>query len=202
MKSIRTILICCSLLPVIDLSAQGLATFQLTHFKTESRNGNVDLSWQTTAETHLRQFEIEYSRDGKYYHNLGFIPARNHPGGDFYDFEHSVSYSDSAFYRIKIVDETGGWIYTDPVLYYVNKISAFLIYPSVINNSAMNIYLQEPFYSLEVVDLNGAVMLKQNLDGRTGQISVPVSPLLSSGVYIVQLKNDYKTITQKVIVQQ
>jgi type IX secretion system substrate protein len=202
MKSICAILICCCLLPGINLSAQGLATVQLTHFKTESRNGDVGLSWQTTAETDLRQFEIEYSRDGKYYENLGFIPARNHPNGNFYEFEHSVTYNDSAFYRLKIVDEAGGWLYTEPVLYYVNKISAFFVYPSVINTSAMNIYLQEPFYSLEVVNLNGAVMLKQNLDGKTGRISVPISPLLSSGIYIVQLKNNYKTITQKVIIQQ
>jgi hypothetical protein len=195
-------LICYCLLAGTDLSAQGLATVQLTHFKAESRNGNVGLSWQITAETDLRQFEIEYSRDGKYYQNLGFIPARNHPSGDFYEFEHSVSYNDSAFYRLKIVDETGRWLYTDPVLYYVNKISAFFVYPSVINTSALNIYLQEPFYSLEVVNLNGAVMLKQNLDGKTGRISVSISPFLSSGVYIVQLKNHYETITQKVIIQQ
>ena len=192
----------CCLLPGIDLHAQGLAAIQLAHLKTESRNGNVDLTWQTTAEAHLRQFEIEYSRDGKYYHNLGFIPATNHPAGDFYEFEHSVSYSDSAFYRLKIVDEAGRWLYTDPVLYHVNKITAFFVYPSVINSSAMNIYLQEPFYSLEIIGLNGDVMLKQNLDGKTGRISVPVSPFLSSGAYIVQLKNEYKTITQKVIIQQ
>jgi len=195
-------LICCCLLPGVDLFAQGLTTIQLVHFKTESRNGNVDLSWQTTAETGIRQFEIEYSQDGKYYHNLGFIPARNRPNGDFYEFEHSVSYNDSAFYRLKIVDEAGRWLYTDPVLYYVNRISAFFVYPSVINTSSLNIYLEEPFYSLEVIGLNGDVMLKQNLDGKTGRISIPISPFLTSGVYIIQLKNDIKTITQKVIIQQ
>ena len=72
----------------------------------------------------------------------------------------------------------------------------------MITTSVMNIFIQEPFYSLEVVNMNGAVMLKQNLSGKTGRISVPFSPLLSAGVYIVQLRNYEKTITEKVVIQQ
>ena len=192
----------CLLLFSIDVGAQGLITTQLSNLKAESRNGNVGLTWNTVSEQDLREFEIEYSRDGRYYQNLGFIPARNHPNGDLYEFEHTVSYSDSAFYRLKLVDQNGRWLYTDPILYYVNKISAFFVYPSVITTSVMNIFIQEPFYSLEVVNMNGAVMLKQNLSGKTGRISVPFSPLLSAGVYIVQLRNYEKTITEKVVIQQ
>ena len=206
----KTILVRTTILPVftcllffsINVRAQGLITTQLSNFKAGSRNGNVGLSWKTVSEHDLRQFEIEYSRDGRYYQNLGFIPARNHLSGDLYEFEHPVTYNESAFYRLKLVDQNGRWLYTDPILYYINKISAFFVYPSVINTSVMNIFLQEPFYSLEVVNMNGVVLLKQNLSGKTGRISVPVSPLLSAGVYIVQLRNYDKTITQKVVIQQ
>lgn len=200
--TILPVFISCFLLSKVALTAaQGLTTIQLTNFKAESRNGNVGLSWKTQSEQDIRQFEIEYSRDGKYYENLGFIPARNNIGGDFYEFENPVSYADSAFYRLKIVDKMGGWLYTDPVLYQVNKISAFFVYPSVVNTNVINIFLQEPFYSLEVVSLNGAVMLKQNLSGKTGRINIPVSPTLSRGMYVVQLSNNDKKITQKIIIQ-
>lgn len=181
--------------------AQGLYRVQLTSFKAESRNGNVGLSWKTASEENLMQFEIEYSSDGRNYRNLGFIPARNSINGDFYEFEHPVSYSDSSFYRLKIVDDRGRWLYTNPVLYHVNKITAFFVNPSVITTHVMNIFLDDPFDWLEVVSLNGSVMLKENLSGKMGRINIPMAPNLAAGVYVVQLKNHYRTITQKVVIQ-
>jgi len=187
---------------ILSVEVQGLFTIQLTSFKVDSRNGNVGLTWKTASEEHLRQFEVEYSGDGKYYRNLGFIPARNSINGDFYEFEHPVSYTDSAFYRLKVVDDQGRWLYSNPVLYYVNKITAFFVYPSVISTRVMNIFINDPFKSLEVVSLNGTVMLKENLSGKMGRINIPLSSDLASGIYIVQL-SDYhnRAITQKVVVQ-
>jgi len=203
MKTIcRTILfftfICFFIFPA---TAQGLLTVQITGLKAESRNGNIGLSWKTASEQNLMQFEIEYSSDGKYFRNLGFIPARNSINGDFYEFEHPVSYSDSAWYRLKIVDDHRRWLYTDPVLYRVNKITAFFIYPSVITTHVMNIFLNDPFRWLEVVSMNGTVMLKENLSGKMGRINIPFSSDLAPGTYIVQLSDHSRTITQKVIIQ-
>ena len=181
--------------------AQGLLTVQLTDFKAESRDGNVGLTWKTTSEENLTQYEIEYSRDGRFYRNLGFIPATNRINGDYYQFEHPVAYSDSAFYRLKIVDNRGRWMYTAPVLYHVNKITPWFVNPSVINTGVINIFLKDPFDWLEVVSISGTVMLKQNLNGKTGRINVPVSSDLAKGIYIVQLGDHNRTITQKVVIQ-
>ena len=181
--------------------AQGLSTVQITSFKAESRNGNVGLSWRTASEENLMQYEIEYSPDGRYFRNLGFISATNRVTGDFYEFEHPVSYSDSAFYRLKIVDNRGRWLYTTPVLYYVNNINAFFVNPSLITNHIMNIFLNDPFDWLDVVGLNGTVMLKQDLNGKMGRINIPMAPNIAAGVYVVQLRNHHRTITQKVVIQ-
>ena len=107
---VRTILFSFCLCVALVSNAQGLLTLQLTSFTAESRNGNVGLTWKSASEENLMQYEIEYSRDGRLYRNLGFIPARNSINGDFYEFEHPVSYSDSAFYRLKIVDNRGRWL--------------------------------------------------------------------------------------------
>jgi len=192
-------LVCC--FAATFTHAQGLNAVQVTNLKADSRNGNVGLTWKTGSEQNLRQYEIEYSLDGRYYKNLGFIPARNNINGDFYEFEDPVSYSDSAFYRLKIVDNNGRWLYTRPVLFQINKTTTFFVYPSVITSHVINIFLNDPFYSLEVVNMNGEVMLKQNLSGKTGRFNIPISPNLSAGMYIVQLSNYDKKITQKVIIQ-
>jgi Secretion system C-terminal sorting domain len=186
---------------VLGLQAQGLWSAHLTEFKADSRNGNVNLSWKTESEENLRQFEVEYSPDGNYYQNLGFIPARNKLNGSWYEFEHAISYTDSGYYRLKMVDATGKWVYSEAVLYHANKISAFAIYPNVITTGVMNIFIKDPFDWLQVVSMNGAVMLKQNLGGKTGRLNIPLSSSLSSGTYVVQLGNHEQTITQKVIIQ-
>jgi hypothetical protein len=49
--------------------------------------------------------------------------------------------------------------------------------------------------------MNGAVLLKQNLSGKTGKISIPMSPDISAGTYVVQLQNKERTITQKIVIQ-
>jgi len=183
------------------VGAQGLATVRITNFKAESKNGNVGITWKTDKEANLRQYEIESSDDGRYYRNLGFIPARNRISGDLYEFENTIDYSDSVFYRLKIVDANGKWLYTEPVLYKVNKTTAFLIYPSVVSSHMINIFLDDGFDFVEVINSNGAVLLKQNLSGKTGKISIPVSPDISAGTYIVQLKNGSRTITQKIVIQ-
>jgi len=200
--TIISIVVCSFMLSAsLNTSGQGLQAVQLSDFKAESKNGNVGLSWKTSSEKDLRQFEVEYSEDGKYYHNLGFIPATNTINGNFYEFEHPVSYTDSAFYRLKIVDRNGSWLYTKPVLYSINNTTALFVYPSVISSRIINIFLKDPFNSLEIVSMNGTVMLRQNLSGETGRINIPVSPTLASGMYIVQLDTYGKTITQKVMIQ-
>jgi hypothetical protein len=65
----------------------------------------------------------------------------------------------------------------------------------------MNVFLNEGFDFIEVINMNGEVLLKQNLSGKTGKVSIPFSPDISAGIYVVQLRNESRTITQKIVVQ-
>jgi hypothetical protein len=183
------------------LHSQGSFPFQLTEFKAQAKNGNVGLTWKTKSQEDLLQFEVEYSPDGKYYKRIDVVPASGSPNGDVYESEHSVSYSDSGFYRLKMVDNNRKWQYSDPIIVRTNKITSFFVYPSVITTHVMNIFITDPFNSLEVVSMNGTMMLKENLSGKTGRINIPLSTNLGAGMYIVQLRNQDQAITQKVIIQ-
>jgi len=196
-----TVFLIFTFLITFRVNGQGLGTLRITYLKAQSKNGNVGITWKTDKEENLRQYEIESSSDGRYYKNLGFIPAVNNINGDVYQFENTVDYTDSAFYRLKIVDANGKWLYTEPILYKINKTTAFLIYPSVINSHMMNVFLNEGFDFIEVINMNGEVLLKQNLSGKTGKVSIPFSPDISAGIYVVQLRNESRTITQKIVVQ-
>ena len=196
-----TVFLILTFLIAFRVNGQDLGTMRITYLKAQSRNGNVGITWKTDKEENLRQYEIESSSDGRNYKNLGFIPPANNINGDVYQFENTVDYTDSAFYRLKIVDANGKWLYTEPILYKINKTTAFLIYPSVINSHMMNVFLNEGFDFIEVINMNGEVLLKQNLSGKTGKVSIPFSPDISGGIYVIQLRNESTTITQKIVVQ-
>ena len=196
-----TVFLIFTFLITFRVNGQGLGTLRITYLKAQSRNGNVGITWKTDKEENLRQYEIESSSDGRYYKNLGLIPAVNNINGNVYQFENTVDYTDSAFYRLKIVDANGKWLYTEPILYKINKTTAFLIYPSVINSHTINVFLNDGFDFIEVINMNGEVLLKQNLSGKTGKVSIPVSPDMSAGIYVVQLRNESRTITQKIVIQ-
>jgi len=181
--------------------AQGPSPFQLAEFKAQAKNGNVGLTWKTKSQEDILQFEVEYSTDGKSYRKIDVAPASNRPNGDIYESEHSVSYTDSAFYRLKMVDNNQRWQYSDPILVRTNKITALFVYPSVISTHILNVFVNDPFNSVEVVSMNGTVMLKENIGGKIGRINIPLSANIATGMYIVQLKNHDQAITQKVIIQ-
>lgn len=186
---------------IFQLKAQGSWSSQLTEFKAQAKNGNVGLNWKTSSQEDLLQFEVEYSTDGKYYRRIDIVPASKAPNSDYYEFEHQVNYTDSAFYRLKMVDQNRKWQYSDPILVHLNKITTWFVYPSVITTHVMNIFVNDPFNSLEVVNINGTVMLKENISGKIGRFNIPLSANIATGTYIVQLRDRERAITQKVIIQ-
>jgi hypothetical protein len=181
-----------------------IPTFQtkLLEFKATSKNGMVGLTWRTEYEENLAQFEVEYSRDGKNYQSAGIVHATNSLTGNIYSFEHRILYTSEVFYRLKIIDNTNLWQYSDPIIVPVEKTARLFVYPSVITTRMITIIINDPFDWMQVVSTNGMVMMKQNLSGKTGRMDIPLSPTIASGIYIVQLGNPTTTITQEIMIQK
>ena len=65
----------------------------------------------------------------------------------------------------------------------------------------MNVNLTNHSYkSLEVISMNGIVVLKTDITRRSGNIKIPVNKL-ADGIYVVKLINNLKTNSQKIIIQ-
>jgi len=189
---------------ILTTSFLSVPTFQtkLLEFKATSKNGSIGLTWRTEYEENLLQFEVEWSRDGKNYQSAGIVHAINSPTGNLYSFEHNISYTSEAFYRLKIMDMTHHWQYSDVIIVPVEKTARLFVYPSVITTRMITIIINDPFDWMQVVSTNGVVMMKQNLSGKTGRMDIPLSPTIASGIYIVQLRNQTTTIMQKIMIQQ
>jgi glucose/arabinose dehydrogenase len=72
------------------------------------------------------------------------------------------------------------------------------IRPSLITNGLLNIFTRELAKTVEIIQLNGSIVLKQQLIGN-GVITIPLNKNLS-GLYIVRLTTQQSTISQKIMI--
>lgn len=164
-------------------------------------NRGVNLSWETAMESNLRQFEIEYSTNGTAFNAAGSVAASNISTGAAYSFQHPLSYRGPIFYRLKMLDLDGAFTYSGVIRMVLTGNGKNIITPSVITGRTMNVNLSnEMFTSLEVVNMNGTVLLQKNLSGQTGQVRVSLGGL-GTGVYMVRLNGNAATTVEKIFVQ-
>lgn len=72
------------------------------------------------------------------------------------------------------------------------------MYPTLVNNRQMVIELNRPYKMLQVIDMNGLSVHRQNINGITGKITIAL-PALTTGTYVVQLLGE-QFFSQKIYV--
>ena len=186
---------------VYRISASSPLPVTLITFNANSNNSGVKLNWQTALEENIRQFEIEYSIDGTSFIYLGNVPAKNAATGSVYSFLHATVFDGAILYRLKITDNDGSFKYSDIVRVVLNDDVKNMITPSVISNGVMNVNLSNRKYkSLQLISMNGMMVLKKDIAAQSGNIKVPVSNL-AAGIYMVRLIGSSTTISQKIFIQ-
>jgi hypothetical protein len=162
-------------------------------------NGNMLLTWQTSWERDLTQFDIEYSTDNIHWRYAGSIMAHNEPQGAQYRFSHTVINADRVFYRLKMTGRNGTEVYTSPVSRYVTGNARNAI-PTLINNHTVTLFLNEAFEAVIISDMNGTVLRRQQVSGRTGRIDIAL-PQAANGICVISLwhVDTSKNIAYKVL---
>lgn len=186
---------------IFEVAVNEVLPVLLVNFSAHLRaDGAVELNWKTASEENVRQFEVEYSTDGITYQKFGNVPATNRTTGDSYQFYHAIAFNGKIAYRLKIVDIDGNFVYSNIVFITIGRTTRNFINPSVITQGVMTIAINEPYTTLELINSNGAIMIKKDINGATGRIDIPVSHI-NPGVYIVQLKNNSGRVAQKITIR-
>ncbi|MBI1782752.1 MAG: PQQ-dependent sugar dehydrogenase [Sphingobacteriales bacterium] len=74
-----------------------------------------------------------------------------------------------------------------------------VIYPTIINQSTFLVSLPSVYEQLQIISINGIIILQQSIRGRTGTVEIKL-PDVSAGVYLVRLTGKQKFFTGKIIV--
>lgn len=188
---------------VYALSPTNPLPVELISFTAAPGLESVQLSWKTAMEKNFRQFDVEYSTNAKRFDNIGTVVSQSFPNGGLYHFSHNIMTGNTTYYRLKMVDHDDRFKYSKIVS--VNRdgadLSANFVRPSFIDNRMMHVVLEEPFTSIELVGVNGSILLKQDITNKKGNIEVPLGTM-AAGMYVVRLQGESKVVNQKVLISQ
>jgi hypothetical protein len=177
-----------------------LGTYVLA-FNAKAANGQTNLNWSTNKENEQVQFEIERSTDGINFTKIGILKGlRSVNETNYYNFVDTLT-SGKAFYRISLINTAGRRTYSRII--QLQNSNEFLV-------SNVTSYFQHAI-SLDVnVNSNSKVeLVLLNSSGSpvklmsvkaysgTNNFVVPDLSALARGVYILQVRNNEKTVTVK-----
>ena len=186
---------------VSRVTADPIIPVTLVSFNGYINNRGVSLNWRTATEQNMSRYEIEYSSNGVAFTYSGAVPAKNAASGYSYSFADPVNHTGIIFYRLKMINLDGSYQYSGIIRFTLSNNVSNIITPSVIHDGLIHLNLSLPIYnSVELFGMNGALIKKENIEGRTGDIEVPAGNV-ASGVYAVRLSGNFITTVQKIIIQ-
>lgn len=186
---------------VYAIEAEPALPVTLVNFSGAPSAEGVKLSWQTSMETDFKAFEIEYSADALQFENVGSVPGANASGGTSYGFSHTTIIKGNLYYRLKMVDIDESFRYSRMITVGrgMEKAGENFVRPSLISTSTMNLLIEEPFQTVEVVNTGGQVVVMEKIGGRSGPVSIPLQGT-ASGIYIVRMAGHDRIVQQRVLV--
>lgn len=169
-------------------STQALTPQVLLYFNVRQNIGNVDLTWEVTAETGVAKYVVERSGPDGNFIVIGERQALNHSVATKYQFPDKQPLLSTAFYRLRMLDNDGRFSYsTVQKLDPVSNRTGF----RVVRFSARQTMLQfsggHVGGSLRLISLDGRVLRNWSVSRNQEQLILATEELIP-GLYILQFK--------------
>jgi hypothetical protein len=179
----------------------------LSNFKATVDNNNSEISWSTSSEENLNQFEVTRSIDGKKFTTIGSVNAIGNSNEinayNFSDVNVSNIGASTIYYQLRMVDENGDYRFSNIAhVKFNNAISTVSVYPNP-TSDYLNISLNETVVvesAISIMDANGkAVALKTPSNSNESSIQLDIRQL-EIGIYFINiLSNDGSLTSAKFI---
>jgi hypothetical protein len=184
---------------------------ELTSFKANVNNeGSVVLKWSTATELNNQMFEIERRSEVGQYTTIGFVEGygtTTEP--QEYSYIDNTVETGTYFYRLKQIDFSGQYEYSDEIEVEVNGPLTFALeqnYPNPFNPSTTIKYSvpENSFVKLSVYNLIGEevnVLVSRQIDAGFYEIEFNGTGL-PSGIYFYKLQVENIVETKKMILMK
>lgn len=171
----------------VVIERDPLLPVRLFDFTAKAVNKNVQLQWNVTSEINTSNYSVEFSANGTSFNAIANIhaTATNTPVKK-YSFVHTSPVNGKNFYRIKMVDKDGSFVYSPIRIVSFSNIEV-QVYPNP-TKGLLNIILNSGnlgTIKLFVMDATGRQLQQQTFTGNT---TLDISRL-SAGMYIIHIND-------------
>ncbi|WP_315817421.1 PQQ-dependent sugar dehydrogenase [Paraflavitalea speifideaquila] len=187
---------------LFQVAVSSALPLTLLSFTAKAQTGYNELRWKTSREINLQQFDLEYSNDGSAWIKAGTVLTDPNNVSPEYYFKHPTHFEGRMYYRLKSIDKDATYTYskiisldTDP-----EKGMELQLFPTVITYGQLQVQLNEPFANLQLFNMQGQMLITQNLQNQTGIIRLDVSGF-NKGVYTVIASRPDKKVSKSFRVQ-
>lgn len=171
-------------------------------FKAILKNTVVEISWKTSIEENLKQFEVQRSDNGIDFTTIGMVGV----GKTLYLFTDKEPLEGYNYYRIKSVDRDGSFTYSGIALVNVKNEADIIssVYPNPVTGIS-TLKLQGKFEGdvlVQVLDQQGRhVISKKYSVGQGNEIKLPLELVgLTKGNYLLKIFINSKTFLHKLVI--
>ena len=160
-------------------------------------NGYAKLTWATSNESNIRGYEIEKSSDSKNFTSIGGVAANNKPSS--YTFTDQTKVDGVEYYRLKITNNDGSFIYSS-IVSLNDKVGIKLgVYPNPVVSTAIISHPEATSNtSLKIIAINGKTIATYPVQTGATETSVDVSRLVK-GSYLVSFESNNKSLTTQFV---
>ena len=171
---------------------------------SKQSNGSVKLSWTTSQEVNAGYYDVERSGDQTGWTKIGSVKAKgNSTIATDYSLFDNLPLDGTGYYRLKMVDLDGKFVYSKTVSVSADKNDVPLV---IYNNPFTDLIRIKVNVSraqnltMTVSDMLGKTYIRQSIQAQAGDNLVNLQPAVigGSGMYILRITGDSYNQTAKI----
>jgi len=181
---------------ILKIENAGLPV-ELSFFKGNYFNNNVNLFWRTETEVNNYGFEIERSADNTLWETIGFVEGHGNSNSpkEYEYIDSDIMRSDRYYYRLKQIDNDGTYEYSNVVSVEIGRPNDYHLsqnFPNPFNPMTIISYSipEIEFVTLNVFDVLGnEIVTLVNEEKAAGSYKIEFGGSeLTSGIYFYKLQ--------------
>lgn len=186
----------------VATSCEIVLPLNLLRFTLTAKGSSNILSWATLNEKNVSYFEVQKSADGRTFSPIGKVLAGKNSIQNEYAFTDANPFAGKNYYRLKITDADGKFIYSAIVTSTNISVSSVVIYPIPVKDRIMIKLnsLATSKYDIDVIDARGRTVLRTSfiVDAGTSSKEINASAL-KQGTFFVKIKSDEGSQVIKIV---
>lgn len=156
---------------------------QIADFRVERVEGTTSIYWRTTLEEDASHFEVQNSENGRKWNVLGQVKAvGNRQSEQEYYFSDNVPRRGTQYYRLKMVDLDGSFMYGPVRSIIPIAVESIIAYPNPVSDR-LGIDTEKALAYLKLSDITGRTLIEQKNPERYLNLST-----YPQGIYLLTVE--------------